>query len=572
MSQQNTDEINALIAKKRAEVLSRIASLNLPSGTAASSAGNGRSAATSTATPGTPRNMGLAPGAAGTARPATLQPAQKQLNGSSIQDTIAATRARIEARLKAQGIVGQAESKPATAPAPAPQKHTTELHPMLQDDYKASGNRFKRARLGAAPRISSVKANQPKEPEQLKVEHEVPSSFTDTSKNPYFDPTLGNRRTAGPQTRRHAKQFNFVQPGKIVALAEKRRTEARLEQLKEEIAERARKAKLEEEVLDATALQLPEPPEVEWWDAPFLVESEYRLDEENLKIEGPDSLVTLYVQHPVPIEPPAPIRNMGEAPSQLILTRQERKKIRRQRRQEEQRERREKTMLGLLPPEEPKLRMSNFMRIMANQSVPDPTRLEAEVRRQVNARLAKHEADNQARKLTKEQRHEKEMAKLEASEQRGLVSAVFRITKLSHPQHRYKVAINASQMHLTGTALSGPQQTLVIVEGSAQNIKAYKKLMLRRIDWAASLPGMDVRASEKDQMQTDEEIDYSDNACHLIWQGDITERRFSQFKQRTCPTESQAKRWLAGAGCEPFWQLAKQYDPNDSITALDPFA
>ncbi|KAJ1838483.1 U4/U5/U6 small nuclear ribonucleoprotein prp3 [Coemansia sp. RSA 2708] len=401
---------------------------------------------------------------------------------------------------------------------------------------------------------ASAKSRQQKSesPQQLKVDHAIPESFADPAQNPYFDPALG-QRTHGPQTRRRDKQFHFIKPGRFVEQAEKQRAEAKMEQLKVEIAERAAAARLEEgKEFDVSTIQPSEPPEVEWWDAPFLIEALYASAK---RLEGPESLCTIYVQHPVPIEPPQAIRSQGQAPAQLILTRKERKKIRRQRRLEQQRERREKVMLGLLPPEPPKLRMSNFMRIMANESVPDPTKLEAEVRRQMEERKSKHEADNLARKLTKEQRHEKNAAKVASDEARGLVSAAFRISKLEHAQHWFKLSVNAEQMHLTGTAVSCPEQALVVVEGSAKNIKAYKKLMLRRIDWTM-----------------DQEEEYADNECHLIWQGEVEAHKFKKFWKRTCPDEAQAKSWLAKVQCDSLWQLAKQYDAGDSITLLDPFA
>ncbi|KAJ2156507.1 U4/U5/U6 small nuclear ribonucleoprotein prp3 [Coemansia sp. RSA 552] len=553
MSQRTPEELQALIAAKRAEAQARLAKMNLPS-----VASSGRPPAR--------------PPQASSATPETRQP------GATVAlDAVAAMRARIEARLKSQGLA--ASSSP-TAPSTdrTSQSHPTELHPMLRADYKApaaAGPKGKRPRLAAMPRISSVKANQrpqpaaPAEPEpaaQMKVEHEIPAAFTDPSQNPYFDPALG-QRAAGPQNRRRAKQFNFVRPGRYVEQGEKRRAEAKVEQLKAEIEERAAKARLEDEVLDATAIRLPEPPAVEWWDAPFIGGQEY--DDSKCKLDGPDTLVTIYVQHPIPIEPPLPIRSLGQVPAQLILTRKERKRIRRQRRLEQHREHRDKVMLGLLPPEPPKLRISNFMRIMANESVPDPTKLEAEVRRQMDERLHKHEAENQARKLTKEQRRDKSEKRVAEDETRGIITAVFRVAKLSHPQHRYKVSVNARQMHLTGTALACPQMSLVIVEGSAKNIKAYKKLMLRRIDWTTERDP--VQKPDVGEAQGPPEVDYSDNECCLIWQGEAEAKKFAQFRIRDCPTESQAKNWLAGAGCDSLWQLAQQYDPNDSITALDPF-
>ncbi|KAJ1796268.1 U4/U5/U6 small nuclear ribonucleoprotein prp3 [Coemansia sp. RSA 2399] len=545
---KSQEEINALIAKKRAEVLSRIANMNLPTGGGASA----------------PRPRPPPP----PPPPLVSQPAKPPLDQVSLQDTIAATRARIEAKLRSQNFGS------AAAPPPVPkqtQVHTQELHPMLRDDYKPIVPNAKRAKLSTMPRISSIKANQRKEPpRELKIDHEAPASFSDPSKNPYYDAHMGGRPNAEPQARKHAKQFHFVRPGQFVAQAEKQRAEAKMEQLKVEIAERAAKARLAEEVLDVTAIRPPEPPVVEWWDMPFLSNKESY--DEGFKIDGPESLVTVYVQHPVPIEPPESIRTMSTAPSQLILTRKERKKIRRQRRIDQQREHREKVMLGLEPPAKPKLRMSNFMNVMATQSVPDPTKLEAEVRKQMQERLDKHIAQNQARKLTKEQRKEKAESKAQEAEIRdGLVCAVFKVNKLSHSQHRYKVSINADQMNLTGCALAWPQMSVVVVEGAAKFVKAYKKLMLRRIDWTDSQPKLESTTPGGGEA-AEERVDYSDNECHLIWQGEIEKRRFTQFRLRKCPTEMQAKGWLVGAGCDSFWQLAKQYDPNDNITALDPFS
>ncbi|KAJ2343945.1 U4/U5/U6 small nuclear ribonucleoprotein prp3 [Coemansia sp. RSA 2618] len=514
--------------------MARIASMNIPSG-------------------GSPRppSTGFRPAAARPPPPAAKPIPAATPTNASIQSTIAAARARIEAQLKSQGITPNTSTAPAHPTELHPTElHPTELHPMLRDDFP-SPSAHKRPRLSTHPPVSSVKANQRKP--VLKIEHEMPASFTDPTQNPYFDPTL-TRRTRGPQLRRRDKHFHFVTPGRHIERAEKLRNEARMDELKQEIKARAELARLEDEVLDASAIRLAEPPQAEWWDAPFLADASYG---GAVCIEGAETLCTRYVQHPVPIEPPPAIRSQSTAPAQLILTQKERKKIRRQRRLDEQRERREKVMLGLLPPEPPKLKMSNFMRIMANESVPDPTKLEAEVRRQMQARKDKHEADNQRRRLTREQRHEKLESKAKLDEEKGLVRAVFRIDRLEHPQHWYKVAVNAQQMRLTGTAIACPAGcSLVVVEGSAKSMKAYKKLMLRRIDWAMGQDGAECARNE----------------CHLIWQGEIGARRFSQFRQRTCPTESQAKSWLARAGCDALWQLAKQYDPNDSITALDPFA
>ena len=39
--------------------------------------------------------------------------------------------------------------------------------------------------------------------------------------------------------------------------------------------------------------------------------------------------------------------------------------------------------LGLIPPDEPKVKMSNLMRVLGNEQVLDPTKVEAQVRAQM---------------------------------------------------------------------------------------------------------------------------------------------------------------------------------------------
>ncbi|KAJ2832027.1 U4/U5/U6 small nuclear ribonucleoprotein prp3 [Coemansia furcata] len=506
--------MDALIAKK-AEVMACLASMKLP----------GSASAAPTPVPAPVSTLPVA--------------------AASTFDKIAAINARTKAKR-----TGQIPAVALTQP--------TELHPMLRNDYKAS------AQLGQAsmPRIASIKANQRKEqPKRLKIEHEAPASFTDPKTDAYFDTSLGTHRTAGPRMRRAGKKLQFAKPGQYSEQADKLQNEAKMEHLKVKIAARAEVARLEDKVLDAIAIKFSEPPEIEWWDAPFVSNGAYPQGD----VVPIESLITIYVQHLVPVEPPASILNKSSAPSQLILMHKERKKVRQQRRIEKQREHCEKVMLGLLPPDEPKLRMSNFVRIMANQSVLDPTKAEAEARKQKQVRVDKHKADNQARKLTKEQRVAKKKRKVEIEEQKGMVAAVFRVDNLRYLPHRFKVSIGAKQNDLTGRALVCGHMSVVVVEGSERSVKAYKKLMLRRIDWVNAQVKLDAASSAGDAEQA--KVDLSKNSCHMIWQGPIERPRFSEFRLRDCSTEGDAKRALGDYGCEAYWQLAKQFDPSVAIVS-----
>lgn len=63
--------------------------------------------------------------------------------------------------------------------------------------------------------------------------------------------------------------------------------------------------------------------------------------------------ITDLVEHPVKLKAPVDLGKHPDIP--LLLTKKERKKVRRQNRQEAQKERQEKVRLGLMPPPEPKV-------------------------------------------------------------------------------------------------------------------------------------------------------------------------------------------------------------------------
>lgn len=88
------------------------------------------------------------------------------------------------------------------------------------------------------------------------------------------------------------------------------------------------------------------------------------------------------------------------------------KRLRRMNRRETQREEQEKIRLGLLPVPEPKIKMANLMRVLGNEAIQDPTKMEAFAKQQEADRMKKHLDANAERKLTKEQRAEKKTRKI----------------------------------------------------------------------------------------------------------------------------------------------------------------
>ena len=100
--------------------------------------------------------------------------------------------------------------------------------------------------------------------------------------------------------------------------------------------------------------------------------------------------------------------------------------MRKQRRKAEHDDRQDRVRMGLIPPDAPKVRLANLMKVLTSDAVQDPTRVEARVRREVAMRRHNHEKMNADRKLTDEQRREKVENKKIEEERKGLVGCVFK--------------------------------------------------------------------------------------------------------------------------------------------------
>jgi U4/U6 small nuclear ribonucleoprotein PRP3 len=194
------------------------------------------------------------------------------------------------------------------------------------------------------------------------------------------------------------------------------------------------------------------------------------------------------------------------------------------------------------------------MRVFGNEAIQDPSKIEKEVRKQMAKRALDHIKHNEMNKLTDEQRREKKRKKLEENTAGSVQVAVFRVDDLSHPQRKFKVDMNAQQLNLTGVAILNPQQSLVVVEGGPKGIKAYKKLMLRRIDWADTTAPAKAASSSSSSSLPSSGV----NRCLLVWEGITAHKAFKQFRFRLCQDEKEAKDALAIHKVEHYWELAKQ--------------
>ncbi|BAT07035.1 Os09g0249600, partial [Oryza sativa Japonica Group] len=359
--------------------------------------------------------------------------------------------------------------------------------------------------------------------------------------------------------------FQFIEEGKLSRQAELQRIKNQFgeAQAKELKVKQAQLAKAKAEVVMNPNLievapgrppkqkQKEEIPEIEPWDAKILPSTTYDdFSMEKVNMEK----ITIYVEHPEPLEPPA--EPAPPPPQPLKLTKKEQKKLRTQRRLAKEKDRQEMIRQGLLEPPKPKVKMSNLMKVLGAEATQDPTRMELEIRTAAAEREQAHVDRNIARKLTPSERREKKERKLfEDPNTLETIVCVYRIRDLSHPQTRFKVDVNAQENRLTGAAVIADGISVVVVEGGKKSIKRYNKLMLNRIDWAAAVD---------DDDDADEESDKPVNSCALVWQGSVAKPCFTRFSVHNCRSEAAAKKVFADASVPHYWDLAVNFSEDSS--------
>ena len=488
--------------------------------------------------------------------------------------------------------VAAASNRANTATQQRPQTTSSYVPPVYEEMQRARGGLdvgLHPALLGETPGLDKSNKNKSSQfrplhgrktdspaPEKARLDLSGPS-MEEIKSNPYYDASLGPKNTTAKG--RLSKQLVFNQRGKYVQQAAALRRQAQLEATKRRIAELARKAGMDEDLDTERAFLVPAPPDIEWWDEGLINGSSYDAmsNPANLKIETEDTVITIYVQHPVLLEPPQ--EKIMPTPKPMYLTTKEQKKMRRQRRQAELKETQAKIRLGLEPPPPPKIKKGNLMRVLGEEAVKDPTAVEARVNREIAERIQKHDDTNEERKLTTEQREEKTARQQADDAARGIHVRVYKIDSFVNGKHRYQVGVNAEQNALTGVCIMHPRMNLVVVEGGEHSVRNYDKLMSHRIRWGENeMPrapqegkhqGRQEREREELQQKgwlsaVDEETgelkDLTENECVLVFSGEAKQRGFRKWLgARVCETDAQAKDVLARAKMDAFWNVARSF-------------
>jgi U4/U6 small nuclear ribonucleoprotein PRP3 len=411
------------------------------------------------------------------------------------------------------------------------------------------------------PRFSTTLGNKRTESPLPATKSQQPASKQqgedEPLENKYWDP-----KSSGTSRDRMTRRLLFNQRGKYLEQASRIRRQTKLEEIKALLAKQNRQAKLDENSERGFLVQPP--PDIEWWDEGILEDKTYECidNPSKVKIDGEDSIITSYVQHPVLVKPPQEQLLVQIKP--MYLTQKEQAKIRRMRRAEEHKEQQAKIRLGLEPPPPPKVKRGNMMRVMGEQAIADPTAVEMLVEQQIQERHDKHIQANEERKLTKEERRAKLAENQKKDAQKGLYMCVFKVESFAFGKHRYQVDLNAKEHAFTGVTIFNPKMNLVIVEGGHWSMQKYKRLMLNRIRWSeitmpteaqiekqAADPGWLKPLDERGDLK-----DLSSNKCTLVFEGEVKQRAFRKWGSKICESDGEAKELLGKAKLDSLWGLA----------------
>ena len=245
---------DALIAQKRAEIEAKLAALRKTSSAASSAAPTPRAtsvAASATATPSPPILDDMARRIAEAKK--RVAEAQSKLavkdNPYMVSCIVALFPKLSPTNAPHQSVPQASKKKNVVAPEPTQQGAGLKMaaHPILLDDTPTVPQSKKDRYKPMQPKFASIKANVRNAPTPPPAP--TPIVPMEVKANPYASAstTPADSGFEGAPKERVGRQFRFNPKGKYVQIANQVRQEAQLEQLKQRIAESAKKAGLDSE-------------------------------------------------------------------------------------------------------------------------------------------------------------------------------------------------------------------------------------------------------------------------------------------------------------------------------------
>ena len=308
----------------------------------------------------------------------------------------------------------------------------------------------------------------------------------------------------------------------------------------------------------------------EWWDDALL--------------SNPEAITHL-IEHPVPLKGTTALAKQAIV-AKAMLTPAERDKLRKLKKKEKVQDMQDKIKMGLLKPPPPKIKMKNLMLVLGKEAVAGPSAVEQLVKAQVEQRLRDHEQRNAERKLSPQERRDKNIAKWTRPLEKAQVlkmSAYLIFRKISN-KVRFKISKNAEQLHLGGLFLNSKLRkndsneyypSLVVAEGSGKAVKRFDRLLLHRIDWLEkieedfkkdeNMQDIDVEKDEDDDEEEEEEEDGEINKvggggiCVRIFNGSESKKKYTRWSYQDFRDYESGMQFLEDRGCMHFWSMVDRF-------------
>lgn len=255
--------------------------------------------------------------------------------------------------------------------------------------------------------------------------------------------------------------------------------------------------------------------------------------------------INALVLHPVPISNKY-LEERNNVQIKNYLTKTEKKKIYRINKNKKNEEIRNKQKLGLIKPPKARLTYNNYLRVLANEALTDPTSAEKKIKQAYKERFMKMIKLNKESMLTKQEKADKFKRKLEIDFKKKPVSILFILLNPSI-QQLYKVKINSKQLMLTGFLLkyeiveeSSVNKYIFYLEGGGKSIERIKNLLKNRIKWT---------------INDDSDVNKL-NMYSLLWEGNLKGRQFRSLIYKRIKNKDRSLNFLKNKGLFPFFSHA----------------
>ena len=444
-------------------------------------------------------------------------------------------------------------------------KHASNILPLRLDTIDINGNNID---------INSITINNSK---IISDDIGVSNDINTNSDNELFDARI-NTKNAERQTR--PKAFKFIKQGtyidKALALRQKALTkDLKYNRNKKDKIDIKNAAKPDPNQFENGLDWLDDIPSVEWWDKILLNDIKF---DKNIKIhyhnEYKYELITDLIENPKILRPELLSNETEPYVQAWYLTKKEKQKIRRMERKQKNNEIQDHIRLGLIPAPEPRLKLSNIMRVLGNSAIIDPSAAEFKAKAQMEKRRIKHLLHNAKRKLDPTQKRIKKRKKLEEDTSREVYINLFKIGRLNK-KNKFKCQINAQQYNLTGcililknedimSTINGNDNnnednngfTMILVEGGQKGVRFYNNLVMNRIKWNQSNNDNNIiNGNSNNKLNNIINGDNDNNYCHCIWEGIVAKRNFQAFLIKSCENKAELRKFLSLRKCAHYMDM-----------------